>query len=363
MAKKFGMKVYEFGFGFPPRAFGCFKDPKSGKWTLVLGKGKSSLKETVGGGERLAEFPDTLYSINWLPLGGFVKIKGESGEARNELDSFAARSAWQRLVVLLAGVVMNFFLAAFLLSIGLMIGLPTDFSQGIDSKAIIVKPPQVLVQQVQPDSPASSAGIQFGDRILKVNGLSLDKALQMIEIVRESKGQELKFEIARGADLLNISVLPRKDADIYRIGTVVADAGVIRYPWYLAIWKGVVAAVFGVLNILFAFFYLIKNFILGQGLAFDVAGPVGIAQIVGQSAQLGIHYIINVTAMISLSLAVMNVLPIPALDGGRALFVIIEKIIRRPVSMKYEQLAHTIGFILLLVLIVVVTMRDVRGLF
>ncbi len=103
--------------------------------------------------------------------------------------------------------------------------------------------------------------------------------------------------------------------------------------------------------------------ILGQGLAFDVAGPVGIAAIIGDSARLGINYLINVTAMISLSLAVINILPIPALDGGRLVFVLIEKIFRKKVSLKYEQMAHTIGFVLLLILIIVVTVRDVIGLF
>ena len=105
-----------------------------------------------------------------------------------------------------------------------------------------------------------------------------------------------------------------------------------------------------------------QNLILGQGLAFEVSGPVGIAAVVGQSAKLGINYLINVTAMISLSLAAINVLPIPALDGGRLLFVIIEKIFRRPVSMRHEQLAHTIGFVLLMILIVIVTYRDIAGL-
>jgi regulator of sigma E protease len=102
---------------------------------------------------------------------------------------------------------------------------------------------------------------------------------------------------------------------------------------------------------------------MGQGVTQDVGGPVAIASIVGQSARMGMSYLAYVTAQISLSLAVINILPIPALDGGRALFVIIEKIIRRPVPMKYEQAAHTIGFVLLMLLIVLVTVRDVRALF
>ncbi len=148
-----------------------------------------------------------------------------------------------------------------------------------------------------------------------------------------------------------------------RIGVMLADAGIVRYPWYIALYRGFQAAWFGLINIFISFYILVKGLMLGNGMAFSVAGPVGIAVVVGQSAALGFSYLLNVTAMISLSLAAINVLPIPALDGGRAFFVIIEKIIRRPVPMKYEQLAHTIGFLLLMVLIIVVTFKDVVRLF
>ena len=114
--------------------------------------------------------------------------------------------------------------------------------------------------------------------------------------------------------------------------------------------------------IFIGFYILIKNLIIGHGLAFDVSGPVGIASMVGASARLGVQYLIQVTAMISLSLAAINILPIPALDGGRVLFVLIEKITRKKVPMQYEQLAHTIGFVLLMILVVVVTGRDIAGL-
>ena len=117
------------------------------------------------------------------------------------------------------------------------------------------------------------------------------------------------------------------------------------------------------MQIVIAFYLLIKGLILGQGLAFEVAGPVGIASIIGESARLGLNYLINTAAMISLSLAVINILPIPALDGGRILFILIEKITGKKVPLKYEQFAHTIGFALLMILIVVVTVRDVLGLF
>ena len=148
-----------------------------------------------------------------------------------------------------------------------------------------------------------------------------------------------------------------------RFGVALAEAGIVRYPWYVAIYKGFVSATLATMQIFVAFYYLIKNLIIGNGLMFEVSGPVGIAKVVGDSFRMGINYLINVTAMISLSLAVLNILPIPALDGGRILFVLIEKIIGRPVPMKYEQMAHTIGFLLLMVLIVIVTARDIIGLF
>lgn len=368
LAKKFGMKVYEFGLGFPPRALGWYKDPVSGKWK----KTKSIVHSLPAGqagpksDERTQEYPSTLYSLNWLPLGGFVKIKGESGEQAQETDSFAHKKAWQRLIVLVAGVVMNIILAAVLLAIGFMIGLPTDITDGVPRGAALVEPPAVLVQQVVDDSPAKAAGIKLGDKIISLNDETVESARGLTERVRALGAVEITLLIERGEDQLSLKLTPTALADdtdnVPRLGLLLADAGIVRYPWYRALYQGVVAAIFSLINIFIAFFILIKNLILGQGLAFEVSGPVGIASVVGQSARLGFNYLLNVTAMISLSLAAINILPIPALDGGRALFVLIEKIIRRPVAMRYEQLAHTIGFVLLMILIVVVTYRDIAGL-
>jgi len=376
LAKKFGMKVYEFGLGFPPRAGGFYRDPKTGRWKWVSGFGKrekrkekggfDQLKETVGGGERVEEFPGTLYSLNWLPIGGFVKIKGESGEKANESDSFAHKKPWQRLIVLVAGVFMNVVLAAILLSIGFMIGLPTDVTEGIPKGATLTEPPAVVVQQVVAESPARAAGIRLGDKIISLNSEAVETAKDLTEKVREQGAVELTLIIKRGDEELALKLTPAvlpEDTDLVpRLGILLADAGIVRYPWYRALYQGAVAAGFSLINIFVAFYILIKNLILGQGLAFEVSGPVGIASIVGASARLGFNYLLNVTAMISLSLAAINILPIPALDGGRALFVVIEKIIRRPVALKYEQLAHTIGFVLLMILIVIVTARDILGL-
>lgn len=366
-ARMFGMKVYEFGLGFPPRIGGFYKDPKTGKWIWVRGKGKNTLKETVGGEDRKHpdEFPGVLYSFNWLPIGGFVKIKGENGELAAETDSFGHFGAFKKLVVLIAGVFMNVLLAALVLSVGFIKGLPADSSVMEDPRAIVVEEPSVMVQNVEENSPAAIAGLEFGDRVIAIDGRTLNGSSDLVEAVKQVGGKSVTLTIKRGTEEKQIDVQPTVlEKDGYpRIGVMLADAGIVRYPWYIAIYKGFQAAWFGLINIFISFYILLKGLIAGNGLAFSVAGPVGIAVVVGQSAALGLSYLLNVTAMISLSLAAINVLPIPALDGGRAFFVIIEKIIRRPVPMKYEQLAHTIGFLLLMVLIIVVTFKDVARLF
>jgi len=353
-ARKAGMKVFEFGFGFPPRAFGVQRIGRS--WRFFWGREKEIQQ---------VDSESTIYSFNWLPLGGFVKIKGEDGEAVDEPDSFGFQKAWKRVIVLDAGVTMNFVLAGVLLGIGFMIGLPTDVYEGIDKGAILVEQQKVLVQMVEKGSPAEKAGIKFGDEVVSINNEAVKSSQSMVAFVQAHGKEELTLKIKRAKEDILIKATPsviKTGETTARLGLMLADAGIVRYPWYMAIYKGFVAAGIGLVNIFIAFYILIKNLIIGKGLAFDVSGPVGIAVMVGQSAKLGINYLINVTAMISLSLAAINILPIPALDGGRILFIIIEKIIRRPVNKKVEQYAHLIGFALLMLLIVVVTGRDILGL-
>lgn len=344
-ARKSGMRVFEFGIGFPPRAVGFYKDPATGKWVRV-GKPKE--------GE---EYPTTVYSLNWLPLGGFCKIKGENGEQANDPDSFGHHKAWKRVTVLVAGVVMNVLLAAVIFSVGFTVGIPTDVSGGIPQGAIIVGVPSVVIQEVVKGSAAEEAKLQFGDAILAVDDSAAGGAEAFSDYVRRHTEQELVLRVKRGDEEFTVKATPRPI-----LGIVLADAAIIRYPWYRALPEGFAAAGTSLMGIFISLYILLKQLILGQGLAFEVSGPVGIASIVGASARLGFQYLLHVTAMISLSLAAMNILPIPALDGGRVLFILIEKIIRRPVPMKYEQTAHTIGFVLLMILIVIVTGRDILGL-
>lgn len=367
-ARRAGMKVYEFAIGFPPLVIGVYKDPKTGKFVWVNGKKAKRDAIKAGGGasaEEIHEYPATLYSINALPLGGFCKIKGENGESAKDPDSFGAKKYWQKFVVLVAGVVMNFLLAAVLLGVGFMIGLPTDITSGVDDNAIVVEAPSVVVQQIEVDSPASQLDLQLGDKIFSVDDVAVQKTDDMVNYVKANPEKEMAIHFSRAGEIMTVSATPAVvvDGQDPRLGIMLAEAAVIRYPWYIAMWKGFVAASIGLVAIFVSFFTIIKNWIVGTGGAVQVSGPVGIAAIIGQSAKLGIHYLINVTAMISLSLAALNILPIPALDGGRLLFVTIEKVTGKPVPLKYEQLAHTIGFILLLILLLVVTVRDVIGLF
>lgn len=362
VAKRAGMKVFEFGWGFPPRAIGWYRDPKTKKIVWVRGGNRKNLAEVSGGSETAEEFPATLYSINWLPLGGFVKIKGENGSDSSP-DSFGAKSFGWRLSTIVAGVFMNVVLAAVLLGFGFMIGLPTDMAGFSDPKAIIVEAPAVMIQQVVPDSAAAKAGLVTGEKIRAFDGQAVVTAEDLMLKIKQVEATSFTVDVENQAgEVRQVSITPTITEGVPRLGVMLANAGVVRYPWYIAIYKGVLAAWFGLINIFVAFYLLIKNLILGNGLLFAVSGPVGVAVAVGESARLGLNYIINTTAMISLSLAAINILPIPALDGGRAFFIIIEKIVGRKVPAKYEQFIHAVGFVALLALIAVVTWRDIAAL-
>jgi len=373
-ARKAGMKVYEFGFGFPPRAFGfqvLTKKDENGKIKKkkVFFWGRGEIKEEEKEEENFEHKGwelGTIYSFNWLPLGGFVRIKGEDGESKNESDSFGHQKAWKRIIVLSAGVLMNFLLAGIMLGFGFMVGLPTDMSAGVDKNAIVVGEAKTLIQYIEKGSPADEVGLKFGDQVLLVGNQEVKSANQVVEYIRNNQNNEIILKVKRENQELNFATTPRvlkTGDDVARLGMMLADAGLVRYPWYISLYKGFQAAGIGLVNVFVGLFLMLKSLILGKGLISDVSGPIGIAVIVGQSAKMGFNYLINVTAMISLSLAALNILPIPALDGGRILFILIEKIIRRPVNEKYERIAHLIGFALLMALIIFVTFRDILGLF
>ncbi len=327
-AKKLGVRVDEFGFGFPPRAF--------------------SVKR--GG---------TVYSLNWIPLGGFVKIKGEMAEEATGRDSFATQSAPRRLLILAAGVTMNMLLAWALFSVGAMIGL----TETVDAvhPAATVRNRAVTVTDVLPDSPAAAAGIAYGDSIAKVNGAPVADVPSLQETLRTASG-EVTLTLNRGKTSREARVTPVMLSQTGKpgIGVGLLETGIVSYPFWYAPVRGAQITAMNTLAVFQAFGGLVVGLVSGKGVSADVAGPIGIAVATGEVARLGFTYILQFTALLSINLAVINILPLPALDGGRVLFVIIEKLRRKPVDRKIEGIVHQIGFALLLFLALIVTVQDVR---
>lgn len=342
-ARRFGAKVEEFGFGLPPRIIGIRK--KAGKF------------EIVGPKTETGEDDPTVYSLNWIPVGGFVKIKGENGEDALSENSFASKKIWQRCIILVAGVVMNVVLCVALLSIGFGVGMPTVLDQD-ESIGQSVADRKIQIMQVLDGSSAQTAGIKLGDVIVRVDGQEFDAVDQLRNYLTNKKDQTVAIEISRNNELMTKDVGVRQHQETWGIGVGLVEVATVRYSWYMAIWQGMKTTYIWFITIVVGLASLIKNLIVGSPIGVEVAGPVGIAALTGQAARLGIIYLLQFAALLSLNLAIINILPFPALDGGRILFLVIEKIRGKSVKQQVENLIHNIGFLLLMLLIVFVTYKD-----
>ncbi len=359
-ARKSGITVEEFGFGFPPRIVGVRRlttATGSKKWQVVWGKNDSA--DQVDG----AILP-TLYSLNIIPLGGFVKIKGETATAAGaaDPDSFTVKPAWRKMLVLTAGVLMNVLVALVLFTVGFIIGVPQNLEQQADVSAI--PDHHVEVISILPGSPAAAAGLQPGDQIIGLDQTLVRPRLPELQAYMDAKRDAaVELTVERNNELLYPIVRPTVSAEVGRavIGVSIAEVGTVRYPWHRAILEG--AKLTGsTLGAIFAGFYdLIRDLITGKGAGSVVSGPVGVAVMTGEVARLGLSYLIQFVAILSLNLAVLNILPIPALDGGRLLFVVLATVFRRPVRARIEEIAHVVGFAALLLLVVVITIKDISG--
>ncbi|MBU1148894.1 site-2 protease family protein [Patescibacteria group bacterium] len=332
-AKKTGTKVEEFGFGYPPRIFGVKKG-------------------------------DTLYSLNWIPFGGFVKIKGEAEAGENqslESDNYLAKSISQRALIMLAGIVMNILLAVVLFSISFLIGAPADTNQAGDNA--IVSDQKIQILTVEEDSPADLADIQEGDAMIsidqnaftdidQVNQYNKDKFATEIEIVVERDDQKLTKTLILGE-------LEEDDGSKRAVmGVGLIEVGLVRYPFFKAIWLGV-KYTFTFFWLIVVFLYnLIKDLIVTHQVSDAVTGPIGVAFLTSRFVKLGINYMVQFVAIISLNLAVFNLLPFPALDGSKLVFLAIEKIRKKRIDLKVENMFHTVGFFILIVLAVLIAVRD-----
>jgi regulator of sigma E protease len=320
-AKWFKIEVPEFGIGFPPRITGIQK----------------------GG---------TLYSVNWLPFGGFVRIKGEDEHAvqgqtptaEERQGNFAYQPVWKRSIVILAGVVINFIIGWVLITAVYSIGTP----------------PLVLVARVQPDSPAAAAGLQSGD---VVEGYA--KADQFVQDVNAHKGEQMNITVVQGSQSKTISVTPRTNPAPGEgaLGVELSEGGAPRENVFRALWDGLKTSGLIAGATILGFAQLIKMAFLHVSLPQDVVGPVGIFSVAQQTGKFGFIYLVQLVSLISINLAVLNLIPFPALDGGRFLLLIIEKIKGSPVTKRVEGTINAAGFIVLIALMVAITARDVARLF
>ncbi len=356
-ARWLGITVHEFGFGFPPRLFGMqvfvridSQGKKERRYRLVRGPENKAIPAGF--------VPDTLYSFNLIPLGGFVKIKGEGPEEAGsmEADSFLVKKSWQKALVLVAGVGMNVLTAFLLLTIGFMAGVP-ELTDSLPPGAS-VQNRQVEILQVLPGKPAATAGLQPGDAVLKIGELERPRVAELQAYVDSHRQQSIPLVIERDDQTQTFAVQPMVEEGKGLIGIAIAEVGIVRYPWYSAVYHGAVSTGIYLKEIFAGFYELFKGLAQGKGAGQSVSGPVGVAVMTGQVARMGFSYLLQFMALLSLNLAVLNILPIPALDGGRLLFVILNKVFGRPVSARYEQIVHSVGFVLLMLLVVLITARD-----
>lgn len=329
-ARKLGVRVEEFGFGFPPKLFSRVKN-----------------------GVR--------YSINILPFGGFVKIFGEHGEGEGEKESFISRSIFHRFIILSAGVGMNLALAWALFSAGSAIGVPKLAEEGDGAPVSIIG--------VIPGSPADEAGLAIGDviRELRSGGVSSTITSEdgVSAFVDTYRGKEMAVIVERKGEIREIRAYPRKEPPEGEgpLGIALARLAVKRTPLFLAPFEGLKFLVRSIGMILYGLWSLIAEVVTEGRIASEVAGPVGIFFLVDDSRSLGLAYFLQFIGILSVNLAILNFLPIPALDGGRVLFLAIEKIKGTRVNPKTENIVHTIGFLFLIFLMAVITYKDIVRIF
>jgi regulator of sigma E protease len=341
VAKRNGIAVEEFGLGFPPRA------------------------------KKLFTKDGTDYTLNWIPFGGFVRLFGEDGNVKNlpQKDvkkSFAGKSRWVQAKVLLAGVVFNALFAWLLLSIVFMSGITTVVDGGSKLLGHVGGDVSLAVSDVLPGSPADRAGLMPGDVI---SGVSRDgehytqvSSVAFENLIQTSEYTPVFISFIRDGRENSIQVIPLFDMvvpDEIAIGVSLGVKGELKLPVHKAIWHGGKATI----RIVVETVKSIGQLIGGKVNLSLVSGPVGIAGLVGDAAKDGMIQLLLLTSIISANLAVINLIPFPALDGGRLLFVIIEGITRKKIPAKVGTIMNTIGFFLLIALMILITYHDIIKLF
>lgn len=330
MARRFGVWVEEFGFGIPPKVIG----KKIGK---------------------------TIYSLNLLPFGGFVKLYGESFEEEitDSKRSFMGKSILERLIILVSGVVMNFLLAV------VAFAIVYSFS-GIPKETKDVK-----LVEISQGSPAQVAGLVVGDVVKTVDKEKVESMDTFTKLVEAKKGKRITLGVERLIDGKKvdkkIQITPRANPPSGEgpLGVVITTTEIYYPPIYLrpfvGIFYGIKDSLYWGRNVISGFIGIFTDLFSGK-VPQDLSGPVGIFAITAQAAKMGVLSVINFIGVLSINLAILNIIPFPALDGGRVLFIVIEKIMGRKVLPKVEAYIHTVGMIILLTLLLAITAHDIQRL-
>ncbi len=338
IAKKFGIRVDEFGVGFPPRARTLFK--KNG----------------------------TTYTLNWIPFGGFVKILGENPDdapkdSPHYAQSMIAKPRYVQALVLAGGVFFNFLLAWLLVSVGYMSGFPS--SVDVNSN---VQNAHVTITSISPNSPASEAGLKPGDAIFSIDGQeTYATTITSVQNYIQAHGSKnVDLGILRGEEKIDIQIVPKEGllSGKAGIGVGLDLVGIVKLGPFSAITKGFTTTWNMTKNVAIYFGQFVAGLFNGNKSNLEgLTGPVGIAGIAGDAFKLGFAYLISFTAIISVNLAVLNLIPFPALDGGRLFFLLIEAIRGKKINAKVLTWVNATGFTLLILLMLIVTYRDIVKLF
>lgn len=338
-AKLSKIKVEEFGFGFPPRVFGFRRG-------------------------------ETIYSFNLIPFGGFVKICGEDGSPSNLpaealTRSFGVQKAYIRALVLSAGVLFNLLLAWSLLTATYLIGAPVSVEEnGIPGNYF--KEKGVMIIQIQEGMPAELSDLRPGDYLLRFFGKN-EKTLEISDIkevqnfIANHPEEEIRMDYLRKGKVFSTKAIPLKNPENGKgiLGIAMEKVGIVRLPFHRAIWEGLKTTVRLTGLIAEAFVDFFTGIFTERKILAQIAGPVGIAGIIASAAQSGPIFILQLVALLSINLALINFLPFPALDGGRLMFLAIEVIRRKPISAKFSNIAHNLGFAILISLMLIITYLDI----
>jgi len=315
LAKKFGAKVEEFGIGYPPRIFG-------------------------------RKFGETIYSLNLIPFGAFVKIHGEEGGIE-DYRSFTDKSLWQRFLIIIGGVLSFWIVSAVLLGIvSATWGLPQAVS---DEENYNLKEIKVQIAQIMPDSPAEAVGLKTGDILVDFNQVS-----QVQSFAKANKGKEISLTVKRGSDIFEKKIVPP-------LGVALTRTALRQYAWFSAPWQGVTVSARLTANIVNGWVAGLKNLLgiakLPSGLKMEMFGPLGILDLLSQYSKMGASYFFFLISYISIAMALTNILPIPALDGGKIVFLAIEALKGKALNYKTEQNVTATFFVLLIIFMIFVTVK------